>query len=77
MKSQQALENFVKKINKEFGPPFLPQGFVKAAIVREGQLSLRIGRRDASFNSAGNCVGAGTAFVCSYDIVSQKKLKKG
>jgi hypothetical protein len=47
-------------LNQEFGPPFLPQGFVKAEIEDDGSLRLTIGRRDVSVGPCLNVLGAGT-----------------
>ena len=55
-------ETMAKEIESEFGPPFLPEGFVQAKILiypDETILKIRIGDRDIDFDSLGKDVGSG------------------
>ena len=53
-------DHLVRELNKSFGPPFLPEGFFKAAPGGEG-LKLRIGDRDLDLDGKGKVRSAGTA----------------
>ncbi len=58
---------FVKTFNKEFGPPFLPEGFASAKIY-EGEIVIVIGRRDASFTFKWKQTGSGTHLASKWKI---------
>lgn len=58
------LKKLAREINSTYGEPFLPAGFVRAQVRErpngEVLLNLRIGDRDADFDSELKCIGAGT-----------------
>jgi len=56
-------EVMAEAINRNFEPPFVTEGLVKAWVNGSGRLALRIGPRDVEFDSEGNVVGAGTCLV--------------
>ncbi len=54
------LETLVEMFNREFQPPFCPDGLVQARINEDGTMRLQIGARDVQMNQEGDVVGAGT-----------------
>lgn len=54
------LTKFADILNKEFGPPFLPDGFVRAIWEPGNTLRVYIGRRDIHIDEEGHVLGAGT-----------------
>jgi hypothetical protein len=57
------LEQLKKVLDHHFGPPFLPEGYVRAeivAILGEPTLQVNIGRRDIWVTENGRVTGAGT-----------------
>lgn len=52
-----------KTLNDQFGPPFLPDGHVRAEVTEHGSLKLFIGRRDIDVADDGSIRGAGTCLV--------------
>jgi len=62
----------VTQINKDFGEPFLPKGFVHASTNDDGDFLLRIGSRDIIIKSDGSSVGAGTELSIKWSISSEK-----
>ena len=60
-------------VERNFGPPFLPEGHVVVKLVDwkgEQALSLTIGRRDVCFGDNGTVHGAGTMLIGSEPEVS-------
>ena len=57
------LKTFCAILNREFGPPFLKEGKVKAQMKEDGTMILKIGRRDIHVNGRGTILGAGTCLV--------------
>lgn len=54
------LKKVAKLINRDFGPPFLPAGFVKAKATKRNTLAVSIGHRDVEVNEKMEVVGAGS-----------------
>lgn len=54
------LKKFARDFNRNFSPPFLPDGFANAKIMPNGSLSIRIGPRDWNITEDGKLLGAGT-----------------
>ena len=61
-RAELSLSGLANVFNREFGPPFMPEGYVKAQI-RRGDLSLNIGNRDASIDKDGKVTGSGSLLV--------------
>lgn len=53
------LTKIVQEINRGFGEPFLPEGFVKARVTEGGTLWFDIGDRNCEFDEKGEIVGSG------------------
>lgn len=55
------LEKLVEMFNREFQPPFCPEGLVQAKMNTDGTMRLQVGARDVQLNEEGEVLGAGTA----------------
>jgi len=58
------IKKLCRNINKNFKPPFLPEGQVKATPYKNGKgFTLVIGRRDVDFNDKLGIDGSGTSIA--------------
>ena len=61
------IDKLVNAINRDFGEPFLPDGFVDAERRADG-FRLKIGNRDVHFDKEGNVMGAGTSLEGGWSV---------
>lgn len=67
--TKEEIEKFIAEINRNFGPPFLPEGTVHADMLDDKRFMLTIGPRDVDFNfdlevlGAGTCIASGTVEI--------------
>jgi hypothetical protein len=67
--TKEQIEKFIEAINRNFGPPFLPENTVLAHMLDDDRFMLKIGRRDVDFNfdlevlGAGTCIASGTVEI--------------
>lgn len=79
MKKQNEHELMLKKLanlfNREFGPPFLKEGSVKASVEKDPSgrkfLTLSIGRRDVDLDADFNVLGSGTS---CFDPIAEEQV---
>jgi len=57
------MDKLIEQINKNFRPPFVEEGLVKAWRGVMGDFCLRIGKRDIQLRENGDFVGAGTCLL--------------
>ena len=57
------IDKLIEEINKNFTPPFVQEGLVRAWKGVRGDFCLRIGPRDIQLREDGSLVGAGTCLV--------------
>ena len=59
------MRQLAQALNYAFGEPFMPEGFFKAKMLKDGSLEIRMGDRDVTFDKnliltgSGMKVGAG------------------
>jgi hypothetical protein len=81
--TKKEMKKFMKGIMRNFGPPFLPLGSVNASIMNLSSsgdcISIRIGRRDVTFDSNMNDIEAGTMMTEDPfpEYGEDGKIKKG
>ena len=61
--TKKQIEAFVKEINDNFGPPFLPENLVRADMLDDNSFMLTIGPRNVDFDLDLECLGAGTCIA--------------
>ena len=54
------LQRLANELNECFGEPFLPKGFVRAEVMKNGTLWLDIGDRNGDFDIEGNRISSGS-----------------
>lgn len=67
------LPDLAKLINKEFGPPFLPDGYVSANAGKD-RFSLSIGNRDVSIDNDGKFLGSGSLVLGGWAKPEESKM---
>lgn len=61
--TREEMEKLVEAINKNFGPPFLPENLVKATLLDGNRFMLQISRRDVIFDANMQLESAGTTIT--------------
>jgi hypothetical protein len=59
--TKKEIKRLVDNINRNFKPPFVPEGLVQATVNKDGKsFTLIIGPRDVDFDDECDVLGAGT-----------------
>jgi hypothetical protein len=70
--TKKQIEAFTESLNRNYGPPFLPEDVVKAHVTDDG-FCLTIGPRDVDFDNDLRVLGAGTCCFEPPDLIPDDK----